>query len=314
MYKNDPVHSGYGGEISAADQRWLNVSVACSRPVLHAFGRFEPIACMVLVISFPILKAAASSRPVSPAQANFAVRNCRICHLKSPNDSGLLIVVRAAMGFVAADQPRRDRMKHKILNGLLATALGVSLAVTAPAFAFHGGGGGMGAATSAGWGRPLWRDGGGHFGGMGGGHFGGMGGGMHFGGVGGGMHFGGVGGGMRFGGMGGGPRFGGMGGGPRFGAFGGGARFGGARFATARFAGAPFAAHAAFAPRFSSFAFRHNAFHHAFFRHRFHRFNRFAFVGVPFAYASYGYYDGCWRNVWTAYGPQWVNVCGDYWY
>ena len=42
-----------------------------------------------------------------------------------------------------------------------------------------------------------------------------------------------------------------------------------------------------------------------FFRHRFHR---FAFIG---AYADY---NGCLRRVWTSYGPQWVNVCGDYGY
>ena len=96
--------------------------------------------------------------------------------------------------------------------------------------------------------------------------------------------------------------FGGMGGGPRF--------------SGARFASAPFAAHAAFsprfshpgfAPRFSRFAF-HDRFHNRFFHHRFHR---FAFIGVPFAYASY---DDCWRRVWTRYGLQYVNVCGDYGY
>jgi hypothetical protein len=121
-----------------------------------------------------------------------------------------------------------------------------------------------------------------------GGGFGG--GGMHGGGVGGGgMHVGGMGGGMHFGGMGGGMRFGGMG--------------GGMRFAGSRFAGGHFA-HPGFSPRFSRFAFRD----HRFFRHN--RFNRFAFVGAPFLYASY--YDGCWRTAWTPYGLQWVNVCGYY--
>jgi hypothetical protein len=85
-------------------------------------------------------------------------------------------------------------------------------------------------------------------------------------------------------------RFGGIGGAPHF--------------AGARFAGRPFA-HAGFSPRFS-----HAAFNHRFFFHR--RFHRFAFVGVPLAYADYGYYDGCWRRIWTAYGPQWTNVCGGY--
>ena len=88
-------------------------------------------------------------------------------------------------------------------------------------------------------------------------------------------------------------------------------RFGGIgrapHFAGARFAGAPLA-HAAFSPRFSHGAFNHRFFHH--------RFNRFAFVGVPaYAdYADYGYYDGCWRRIWTGYGPQWTNVCGSYGY
>jgi hypothetical protein len=114
----------------------------------------------------------------------------------------------------------------------------------------------------------------------GGGHGGGFGGhGGGFGGMrGGGMHA--MGGGMHFGGM------------------------GGARFGGARFAGAP-VAHAGFAPRFSHAAF-HRGFHH-----RFHH-RRFAFVGAPYLYA--GYYDGCWRRVWTGYGPRWVNLCSAYGY
>ena len=44
-----------------------------------------------------------------------------------------------------------------------------------------------------------------------------------------------------------------------------------------------------------------------FFHHRY----RFAFIGVPYAYAAY---DSCWRRTWTPYGLQWVNVCGDYGY
>jgi hypothetical protein len=134
----------------------------------------------------------------------------------------------------------------------------------------------------------LGRGGGGGGGGHGGGGFGG--GGMHGGGGFGGMHGGGWGGGMHaMGAMGGGVRFGGIGGAPRF--------------AGSRFAGMS-VAHAGFSPRFS-----HGAFNHRFFHHRFHR---FAFVGVPFAYADY--YDDCWRRIWTAYGPQWTNVCGDYGY
>ena len=98
------------------------------------------------------------------------------------------------------------------------------------------------------------------------------------------------------GGGGGGGHGGGMGG-MRVGGMSGGPRFSGSHFAGARFA------HAGFSPRFSNFAFRH---HGRFIHHRFHR---FAFVGVPFAYAAY---DSCWRRTWTPYGLRWVNVCGDY--
>jgi hypothetical protein len=120
---------------------------------------------------------------------------------------------------------------------------------------------------------------------------GGGGGGMHGGGMGGGMHAGGMGGG-HFGAMhGGGMHFGGM--------------SGGAHFSSGRFAGAHFA-HAGFSPRSSRFAFRdHDHFHHRFFHHRFHRFG---------FYGAYAAYDSCWRRVWTSYGPQWVDVCGDYGY
>jgi hypothetical protein len=112
-------------------------------------------------------------------------------------------------------------------------------------------------------------------GGMGGGH----------GGMGGGMHGGGMGGGMRGGAM-------------HFGGVGGAAHFSGGHFAGARFA------HAGFAPRFSRAAFHNNRFVH-------HRDHRFAFIGVPYAYAGY---DSCWRRVWTPYGLQWVDACGGYGY
>jgi hypothetical protein len=81
------------------------------------------------------------------------------------------------------------------------------------------------------------------------------------------------------------------------------------RVGAMRFAAAPMS-HAAWGPGWSRSAFPHNAriFHHRFFHHRF---NRFAFVGVPFFYAGY---DSCWRQVWTRYGLQWVNACGDYGY
>jgi hypothetical protein len=82
-----------------------------------------------------------------------------------------------------------------------------------------------------------------------------------------------------------------------FGGMGGGAHFGGSHFAGGHFA------HAGFSPRFSRFAFRDGRFHH--------RFHRFAFFGAPFVYAAY---DSCWRRVWTPYGLQWTNVCGDYGY
>jgi hypothetical protein len=63
--------------------------------------------------------------------------------------------------------------------------------------------------------------------------------------------------------------------------------------------------HMAFAPNFAHPAFPHHAFHHH------NRFNRFAYGGGgDYFYAGY---DDCWRRVWTAYGPQWVNLC-DYGY
>ena len=104
-------------------------------------------------------------------------------------------------------------------------------------------------------------------------------------------------GGGHFGSMGAGAHVSGMSGSMHVGAIGGATHFSGSRFA-----GAP-VAHAGFSPRFSRFAFRDHRFHH--------RFNRFAFVGAPFAYAAY---DSCWRRVWTPYGLRWVDVCGAYSY
>jgi hypothetical protein len=100
--------------------------------------------------------------------------------------------------------------------------------------------------------------------------------------------------GMGFGGMGGGWH--GMAGSPHFAAIGPGPRFSGVAGGP-RFVGTP---------HFSHFAFRDSdGFHRHFFHHR-----RFAFFGGP--YYDYGY-DSCYRRVWTAYGPQWVNACyGDY--
>ncbi len=162
-------------------------------------------------------------------------------------------------------------MTHRLLDCLIAVALGAALSLASPAFAGRGGGGGFG-------------------GGAGG--FGARGGGMGMG-----MH----------GGMGAGAaHFSGMGGG-----------IGAMHFSGTRFSGAPFAAHAAFAPGFSHGAFAPHAFgprfafrHGHFFHHRFHR---FAFIGAPY-YVDYGY-DSCWRRLWTAHGPHWVNVCTGYgWY
>jgi hypothetical protein len=119
---------------------------------------------------------------------------------------------------------------------------------------------------------------------------GGGGGGGH--GGGGGMHAGGMGGGMHGGGMGGGMHGGGMGGGMHFAAMGGGAHFAGSHFAGPHFA------------HVGRFGFRDRDHFH-------HRFHRFAFFGAPYVYADY---DSCWRRVWTPYGLQWANVCGDYGY
>jgi hypothetical protein len=175
------------------------------------------------------------------------------------------------------------RLTYGILRAIVAGALAGSLALASPALARGGGGGGGG-------GHGGMGGGGGH-GGMGGGGGHGMGGG----GWGGGGHWGG--GGMHFaamsphssGGMG--PRWsGGMG--PRW-SGGMGPRWSGGM--GQRWSGGWHRAH------FSRFAFRH------------HRFNRFAFfVGAP--YYDYAYYDNCWRQVWTSFGPRLVNVCGDYGY
>ena len=86
-----------------------------------------------------------------------------------------------------------------------------------------------------------------------------------------------------------------------FSGMGGGMHFSGARFAGGRFA------HHEFSHRSSRFAFRDRD---GFGRHH-HRFHRFAFFGAPYDYASY---DSCYRRVWTPYGLQWANVCGDYGY
>jgi hypothetical protein len=96
----------------------------------------------------------------------------------------------------------------------------------------------------------------------------------------------------------------------------GGPAFGGARFAAVggpAFGGARFA-HAAIGPRFAGPGWHGGHFigRHAYFFHH-HHFRRFAVFGAPYYYSNY-YDDGCWRRSWTAYGWQWVNVCGDNWY
>jgi hypothetical protein len=122
------------------------------------------------------------------------------------------------------------------------------------------------------------------------------------GGGGGGHGGGGGGGGMRAGGMGGGMHFSGMSGAH----FSGMHAMSGMHVSSGRFATASFA-HSGLSHRSSRIAFHD---HDHFGRHH-HRFHRFAFIGAPYAYASY---DNCWRRAWTPYGLQWVNVCGDYGY
>jgi hypothetical protein len=166
-------------------------------------------------------------------------------------------------------------MKSKPLAYLSAAVLGAAIATATPAMAFRGGGVGGG--------------------GM---HFGGGGfGGMHGGFSGGGMHFGGA---MPFSG----------------GGFRGGMVTGRSVFVpgAGRFAGAPFAGQRLGFNRFNNFAFQRNPF---FFRN--HHFRNFVFVGAPFAWGRgwpyYGYgYNGCWQQVWTGYGYQWVNACYNYGY
>jgi hypothetical protein len=169
-------------------------------------------------------------------------------------------------------------MMTKVFGWIAATAMGAAIVTTTPAMAFHGGGFGGGM----------------HGGGFGGG----FGGGMHGGGFGGGgAHFGG---------------HGFTGGGFRGGMVTGRSVFvpGGNRFVGAPFAGQRFSGN-----RVNNFAFRHNAFplrNRFAFRHN--HFRNFLFVGAPFlaGYAASG--DYCWRQAWTSYGWQWINVCDSYGY
>jgi hypothetical protein len=126
----------------------------------------------------------------------------------------------------------------------------------------------------------------------------------------GGMHGGG------FGGMHGGGGFAGMHGGGGFAGVRSGGMFLGNRGFHGGFQGSMAVRGAAFAPAVHRFGgapvgFRHNlAFRHVGFRNR--HFRNVAFFGAPFFYG--GYSDGCWRQVWTSYGWQWANLCGDYGY
>jgi hypothetical protein len=172
-------------------------------------------------------------------------------------------------------------MKTKLLGCIAATAMAAAIVVATPAMAFRGGGGG--------------------------GHM--MGGGSHM--------------------------MGGMGGHPMMGR--GGGMPGGRMFTRRsmfvpggnRFVGAPFAGRHAFVNRRffdegrrdrieDRIEGRRDRFEDRFedrFRDRrffFNRFDNFGFFGVPFASAAYG--NGCWRQTWTRYGWQWVNVCYDYGY
>ena len=149
-------------------------------------------------------------------------------------------------------------MNNKLLNCLIAGALGAALALASPALAR--GGGGMAVAVAAWWWRHAW---------------GGMGGGMH-------------------------------------------SAAWAAACVPAAWVWQAAASASEAAASISRRPFRGCAFcacrvfarihGHDFFHHRFHR---FAFVGAPYAYAAY---DSCWRRMWTPYGLQWVNVCGDYGY
>jgi hypothetical protein len=80
-----------------------------------------------------------------------------------------------------------------------------------------------------------------------------------------------------------------------------------------RAAVAPQFSRAALAPQFSRPALTPHisrvAFvpHHPFFHHRFNR-----FVGGYGGGGYYASYDDCWRQAWTRFGLQWVNICGYY--
>ncbi len=58
---------------------------------------------------------------------------------------------------------------------------------------------------------------------------------------------------------------------------------------------------------------RFDHFHH--FRNRFvffNTFDNFGLFGVPLAYDYAAYENGCWRQVWSSYGWQLINICYDY--
>jgi len=107
-------------------------------------------------------------------------------------------------------------------------------------------------------------------------------------------------------------------------AFRGGFRGGGVSGFRGGFHGPMFMGRSAFVPGAGRFAapFAVNRLNSRFFpfRHRFFR-NNFFFAGVPFGvgwdwpYNGYDYgYGGCWQQVWTGSGYQWVNACSNYGY
>jgi hypothetical protein len=161
--------------------------------------------------------------PVRRGKTNFAVRNCRIFHLKALDHLALLIVFFVRRHSSQQLNTEEIRMNNKVLSCLIAGALSTALALAPPALARGGGGGG--------------------------GHGGGWGGGMHGGGWSGGMRGGGWSGGMRAGMPGG-------WGGNRAVNFSG-SRFAGTHFSGSRFAGRQFA-HSRFAFRDHRF---HHRFH-----------------------------------------------------
>src|SRR2546429_3355194 len=77
-------------------------------------------------------------------KTNFRVRIWRICHLKSPDHLGLLIVFFLRRQSSLQLNHGGIRMNNKLLNCLTAGMLVTALALASPALARGGGGGGGG--------------------------------------------------------------------------------------------------------------------------------------------------------------------------